>query len=159
MKKEYFFFIFAALAMVVFLKKDSSKWSDKYDSLFIKYANKFGLDWKMLKAIAIKESTLGEDPRVKNNELSRDGLTYGLMQIKYTTAKYYLPNLTLDELRYKPEKQIEAAAAFLGDLKKKFNGDFKKIVISYNQGETNTAKGRDFTGDYYPKVLKFYGEV
>lgn len=139
--------------------KSDSKWSDKYDALFIKYANRYGLDWKMLKAIAIKESTLGENPLVKNNLLSTDGLTYGLMQIKYTTAKFYIKDLTLDQLRYNPERQIEAAAAYLGDLKKKFNGDVKKMVISYNQGETNTKNGKDYTGTYYPKYLQFYGEI
>lgn len=160
MSKNSYLVILIVLGIggLLFLKSDS-KWHSRYDALFIKYASKYGLDWKMLKAIAIKESTLGDNPRVKAGQVSTDGLTYGLMQMKFSTAKYYLPNISEMNFRTNYDQQIEAAALFFADLKKKFNGDLKKMVISYNQGETNTMKGKDYTGDYYPKYLQFYKEI
>lgn len=160
MKKEIYYLIFFMIAVgAMILMKSDSIWSDKYDVWFKKYATKYGLDWKMLKAIAIKESTLGENPLVKAGKVSTDGLTYGLMQMKFTTAKFYIPTLTEADFKTNYEKQIEAAAMFLSDLKRKYNWDAKKLVISYNQGETNTRNGKDYTGDYYPKYLKFYSEI
>lgn len=159
MKNNYLIlFVIAGVGALLFLKSDS-KWSSKYDALFIKYANKYGLDWKMLKAIAIKESTLGENPRVKAGQVSTDGLTYGLMQMKFSTAKYYLKGLTEIDFRTNYDQQIHAAALFLADLKKKYGWSGKKLVISYNQGETHTKNGKDYTGDYYPKYLTFYSEI
>lgn len=161
MKGKNILFILIGVLVLVAIQRQVSKWSTKYDAIFMKYASKYGLDWKMLKAIAIKESTLGENKRVKSGQVSTDGLTYGLMQIKYSVAKFYLGANAGDELSFRTnfEKQIEAAAAYLADLKKKFNGDTKKMVISYNQGETHTKNGKDYTGDYYPKYLEFYRQV
>jgi soluble lytic murein transglycosylase-like protein len=126
----------------------------EYDALFLKYAQKYGLDAKMLKAIALHESSLGQDKRVRNKQVSRDGKTFGIFQIKLSVAQHYIKGITLDDLINSPEKGIEAASAFIADLKKKFNGDEKKIVISYNQGETHTKKGENFYGDYYDVYLK-----
>lgn len=155
--------IFSILAIFIIgvILLQNKKWTNKYDALFVKYANKYGVDWKMTKAISIIESRLGDDYRVKNGLVSSDGLTYGLMQIKYTIAKFYLGSNSGDEISFRTdfEKQIEAATAFLADLKKKFNNDTHKIVISYNQGETHTKNGKDFTGNYYDKFLKYYKEI
>jgi soluble lytic murein transglycosylase-like protein len=159
-KKNYYyiFFAIAAIGAFLFMKSDSDS-SSKYDEWFIKYGNMYGVDWKMLKAIAVNESDLGENPRVKAGLVSSDGLTYGLMQMKFSTAKYYISGLVESDFRTNFEKQIQAAALFFADLKKKFNGDIHKMVISYNQGETNTKKGLDFTGAYYQNYLDAYEEL
>lgn len=147
-------FIAGGFGVKKMLVGSNEKLTREYDALFLKYAQKYGLDPKMLKAIALHESSLGQDPRVKNKQLSRDGKTYGIFQIKLSVAQHYIKGITLDDLINSPERGIEAAAAFLADLKKKFNNDEKKIVISYNQGETHTKRGENFYGDYYDVYLK-----
>lgn len=119
-----------------------------YDELFKKYASRYGLDWKMLKAIALNESSLG-----LNKGLEPKGGTVGLMQIKLSTARDYFKNLS-DLDMYKDEIQVMSASAFLADLKKQFNGDIKKIVMSYNQGAGATRLGRTYALPYWEKYQK-----
>lgn len=126
----------------------NEKLTREYDALFLKYATKYGLDPKMLKAIALNESTLG-----KNKGYEPIGGTSGLMQIKLSTAKDFFKNLTSLELT-SDEKQVESAAAFLSSLSKQFNGDEKKTVMSYNQGAGNTRSGKTFAQPYWEKYLK-----
>lgn len=126
----------------------NEKLTRQYDALFLKYATKYGLDAKMLKAIALNESTLG-----KNKGYEPIGGTTGLMQIKLSTARDFFKNLTAIELE-SDEKQIETASAFLASLKKQFNGDERKYVMSYNQGAGNTRAGKEYAADYYLKYLK-----
>jgi membrane-bound lytic murein transglycosylase MltF len=153
-KTTYFlFFGIVALILGIVYMGLNSKWTNAYDALFVKYANKHGLDWKMLKAVAMNESSLG-----KNKGYEPRGGTTGLMQIQLQTAIRFIKGITASEL-VDDEKQIEAAAGYLAFLKKKFNGDNHKIIISYNQGEGNTAKGKDYTKDYYTKYINHYQEI
>ena len=140
------------LSLIVFgvskVVGSNEKLTRQYDALFLKYATKYGLDPKMLKAIALNESTLG-----KNKGYEPIGGTTGLMQIKLSTARDFFKNLTAIELE-DDEKQIETASAFLASLKKQFNGDERKYVMSYNQGAGNTRAGKEFAKPYWEKYLK-----
>lgn len=156
-------FFLSLLGYVIYVNKSeiidivigtNKKLTSEFDHLFLKYAKKYNLDPVMLKAIAIHESSLGQDPRVKNKQVSRDGKTFGIFQIKLSVAQYYIKGVTLDDLINSPEKGIECASAFIADLKRKFNGDEKKIVVSYNQGETHTKNNKNYYGDYYDHYLK-----
>lgn len=115
----------------------------QYDALFQKYAQLYGVpDWRVLKAFAIQESDLGNNPRVLAGALSYDGKSKGLMQFTLPTAQRFGgQQLTLDSLN-NAELSIELAGKFVGYLWKRYNGDLRKVVISYNQGEGNTDKGR-----------------
>ena len=126
----------------------NEKLTRQYDELFIKYANKYGLNPKMLKAIALNESTLG-----KNKGYEPIGGTTGLMQIKLSTARDFFKNLTATELE-NDEKQIETASAFLSSLSKQFSNDERKTVMSYNQGAGNTRAGKEYASGYWDKYLK-----
>lgn len=126
----------------------NEKLTRQYDALFLKYASKYGLDAKMLKAIALNESTLG-----KNKGYEPIGGTTGLMQIKLSTARDFFKNLTATQLE-NDEIQIETASAFLASLKKQFVGDERKIVMSYNQGAGNTRAGKEYAKPYWEKYLK-----
>lgn len=153
MKKEYvIFLILGIVSLLTFgaskLVGSNDKLTRQYDELFLKYAVKFGLDPKMLKAIALNESSLG-----KNKGYEPIGGTTGLMQIKLSTAQDFFKNLTAVELE-KDEKQVESAAAFLASLKKQFPGDEKKVVMSYNQGAGNTRAGKTYALPYWEKYLK-----
>jgi membrane-bound lytic murein transglycosylase MltF len=150
--KVLIFISLIVIGGIVFMRS-LSKWTDKYDALFIKYANLNGLDWKMLKAISMNESSLG-----KNKGYEPKGGTTGLMQIQIATASRFIKDLTSSQL-VDDEIQIKAASEYLKWLKNRFKNDVRKMVISYNQGEGRTDKGLDYTKDYYDKYINHYQEI
>lgn len=141
-------FLFLIVKGVQMIVGSNEKLTRQYDSLFIKYAQEYGLNPIMLKAIALNESTLG-----KNKGYEPKGGTTGLMQIKLSTAQDFFKNLTAMELD-KDETQIKTASAFLASLSKQFPGDEKKIVMSYNQGAGATRAGKTYAQPYWEKYLK-----
>lgn len=123
--------------------------NDEYDELFLKYGKQEGISPKLLKAVAMNESWLGEF-----SELEPIGGTTGLMHIKLSTAQDH-GNYTwwdfADLNPYRDENQIEAAAKYLKYLDGLFKGDEKKIVMSYNQGQGNTLKGKEYAAPYWER--------
>ncbi len=101
-----------------------------YDEYFKTYARTIGWDWRLLAAVAYKESKF--DPNVT----SWAGAC-GLMQIMPKTAISL--GLTEEEF-YDPEKNIQAAAKYLNKMQKLFpNIDderekVKFVLASYNAG-------------------------
>lgn len=157
MKNNWFYILFFGLiGIIIFAEKkyeiSSSLFNlakkTTYDGLFKKYASKYNLDWKMLKAIALNESSLG-----LNKGYEPKGGTVGLMQIKLSTAQDYFKHLTAKDM-FDDETQIMSASAFLADLKRQFNGDIKKTVMSYNQGAGATRSGRTYALPYWEKYQK-----
>ena len=136
---------------------DSTDPWTKYDPVFIRYGNLYKVDWKMLKAIALNESDLGQNALVKAGKVSSDGKSYGLMQLTLATAHDYR-NVDENDLN-DPETSIDIAAQFIRHLASVFAGDTRKIVMSYNQGEGNTKKGKTYAEGYYQKFLKNYDRV
>ena len=131
----------------------------RWDSQFKAAAGRYGIDWKWIKATAIVESSLGQNPRVLAGGVSEDGKSWGLTQFTLATANDMCP-IDVGGKRYTgigaaelniPEVSIELAAKYLSQLRKRFPGDTRKAIISYNQGPGNTAKGNDFTGNYFSK--------
>jgi soluble lytic murein transglycosylase-like protein len=166
-----------ALVAIIFTGSEIAKLQDKpsYDDLFKKYASRYGLDWKMLKAIAIIESRLGDERSVKNgisnpkdieNSKSYDGLSWGLMQVTISTASDYDPSVTAEKLN-NPEYSVKIASQYLADLKKLFS-QYDRVseymVKSYNQGQGNTLKeiamkGGHFADAYFLKYLNAYSNL
>lgn len=148
-----FYFILATFALVGGVKiknkveDDMTASSDsflKYDSLFKLYGAD---DWKVLKAIAMNESSLGEYPSVKKGLLnpsdvegskSHDGLSWGLMQMTIPTARDFDSDATPMMLN-NPEYSVRLAARFLRSLKRQFS-ELEYVVKAYNQGAGNTKK-------------------
>lgn len=121
-----------------------------WDHLFKREAQKFGLDWKLLKAIAMKESTLGRHPTViaglKNPSdieasKSEDGLSWGLMQLRPSTARDFDTSATAQKLN-NPEYSVKIAAQFLAWIQLQFKDTPKTeyIVKAYNQGVRGTKE-------------------
>lgn len=106
-----------------------------YDAWFKQYSG--ALDWRVLKAIALNESSLGQNKLVKNKQWSSDGQSRGLMQLTVPTANDYesVEYQDLDD----PETSIRIAGKFLNHLWNKF-GSVDSVVRAYNQGEGNEAK-------------------
>ncbi len=124
-------------------------WS-RWDDIMKAAGAKYGVDWQWVKATAIVESSLGQNPRVMSGGVSEDGKSYGLTQFTLPTANDMRPGTTADDLNI-PEISIDLCAKYLSQLKNRFPGDTRKAIISYNQGPGNTQKGNDFTGNYFAK--------
>lgn len=144
-----------------------------YDELFKKYASKYGLDWYMLKAIAIVESSLGQALSVLRglanaNDVegskSTDGKSWGLMQVTLTTAKDYDANASPQKLN-NPDYSVEIAARHLKMLEGLFDKSDPRyrewVIKSYNQGQGNTRKEKSgsisgYANGYWTKYLSAY---
>lgn len=124
----------------------------KWDSLFQMYGRLYGVEWTMLKAIAMNESSLGDAPSVAqglaapsdvDGSKSDDGKSWGLMQLTLPTAGDYDPAVTPQRLN-NPEYSVEIAAHFISDLLGMFTPSDPRytewVVKSYNQGAGNTKK-------------------
>ena len=93
--------------------------------------------WQWLKSIALNESDLGRNSRVKAGLVSYDGLSWGLMQLRIETARDYEP-VTVEDLN-KEEINLRIAAKHFARLYRKFSS-LEHAVKAYNQGEGNMAK-------------------
>lgn len=149
-----------AVIAVLFLSSKAGVVFKSYDDLYKKYALKYGLDWKMLKAIAQIESTEGRHPLVMLGKASEDGLSYGLMQVTLTTARDYDKSVTPEKLN-NPEYSINIASQHLKMLSRMFPNQIEWIVKSYNQGQGNSlreksGKSQGFAHNYWVKYQKAY---
>ena len=150
-------------------------WS-KYDALFQKYGNQYGVDWQWLKAFALNESNLGLDssvaagianPQDVEGSKSSDGLSWGLMQVTLRTGSDYDSNITPQKLN-DPEYSISIAAEFIAHLMSLFDSSdsryLESVVKSYNEGAGNMRKellgtGGGFADDYWSRWTRNYNKV
>lgn len=151
-------FLFIAFLGVILMTGKPEKfpykyWND-YDALFKKYAAENGIDWQLMKAIALNESTLGQSWLVENKMWSSDGKSRGLMQLTVPTANDF-EKVTAEQLD-DAETSIRIAAKFLKQLTGIFQGNTQKIVMSYNQGAGNTLKGKLYAVEYFRRWENHY---
>jgi soluble lytic murein transglycosylase-like protein len=147
-----------------------------YDAHFKKYGAKYGVNWLLLKRIAMIESKIGTHPTVvrglKNpsdieGSKSTDGKSWGIMQVTLTTAQWLDPSATVEKLN-NPDYSIDLAARYLKYLQGFFPLTdaryWEWVVKSYNQGQGNTAKERSgssagFAGAYWAKYKQYETEI
>lgn len=168
--------IFAGVAvLIIFLLAENAGGGaqmnvSNFDELFKKYAEKYGLDWKMLKSIAMIESSLGRAPSVAHGlnfptdiekSKSSDGLSWGVMQVTLKTARDYDSNASPERLN-NPDYSIDLASRHLRMLKNLFKDDPKqieKMVKSYNQGQGATIAGKPYADSYWIKYQNAYNTL
>ncbi|MCF8051227.1 MAG: lytic transglycosylase F [Desulfobacterales bacterium] len=92
------------------LKGDAGKKIDKYRPLFIKYADRYGFDWRLILAMAFQESGLN------TKKISHKGAV-GLMQIRPSTAAD--PNVGIQDV-HRLENNIHAAVKYLDFLRSRY---------------------------------------
>jgi len=124
----------------------------KYDMYFKKAAADYDVPFNWLKGIAIIESSLATDPLTSAGAVSSDGKSWGIMQVTLTTAQDLDGDASVDKLN-NPAYSIDLAGKYLSQLSDMFNGDERKVIMSYNQGPGNTQKGKTFAAGYYTKFL------
>lgn len=116
------------------------------DSMINKYASKYNVEPNLVKAVVKVESS--NNP----NAVSKAG-AIGLGQLLPSTAKAMGVN------PYNPEDNIKGTVKYLDYLNKKFNGDTKKVLASYNAGPNAVQKHNGIppykeTQNYVKKVEK-----
>ena len=113
-------------------KPDSKlgKWNTKYDNLITKYAQKYDVDAKLVKALMKRESEF--NPNAKSGAGA-----IGLMQLMPATAK----EMGAKE-PYNPEQNIEAGVKYLKKMLDKYNGNKELAVAAYNAGPGNVKNGK-----------------
>lgn len=135
------------------LQTQADDWFHKWDSLFKNYG---GENWKILKAIAMNESSLGRHPSVARGievptdvegSKSDDGKSWGLMQVTIPTGRDFDPACS-PILLNNPEYSVRIAARFLRSLQSQFD-ELEYVVKAYNQGAGNMRKEIAGTGGGY----------
>lgn len=148
-----------------------------FDHLFKAEAAANGINWKMLKAIAMNESSLGKHPSVArglafpsdvNGSKSDDGLSWGLMQVTLATGGDFDPSITPAKLN-DPAYSVKIAARYVAWTVKQWKDDPQTewIVKSYNQGVGNTRKERagvilprkKEVQEYWERYLRNYEKI
>lgn len=119
------------------------------DAIFNKAAKTYGVDVKLLKAIAKQESNF------KTDVVSKAG-AQGVMQLMPATAKAMGVKNAMD-----PEQNIMGGAKLISQLLDKYDGDVKLALAGYNAGTGNVAKYHgvppfEETKNYIKKVMHYY---
>jgi membrane-bound lytic murein transglycosylase MltF len=172
-----FFIIGGALYMANKVSKTVAKVNNAtFDQAFKKYAAQYGLDWKMLKAICMNESSLGaaksvaeglRNPSNIKGSTSSDGKSWGIMQLTIPTARDFDSNATEEKLN-NPEYSVKLASQFIAWITQQFPSSDTRytewVVKSYNQGRGNTAKERrgeiaGYAGEYWERYKRNYALI
>ncbi len=121
--------------------------SDELNEYFLAASEKYGVDVKLLKAVAFVESSF------RPNATSKCG-AMGIMQLMPSAAKQYGAKDAYD-----PEQNIMAGAKILSTFLKRYDGDIEKTLAAYNAGPGNVKKAGgvpSYARGYVDKVLKYY---
>ena len=159
-------FILGVLAMSNSNISENVSRDDRFDVLFKRYGNEYGLPWKWLKAIAMNESSLGEaksvrrgleEPSDVKGSVSSDGKSWGLMQLTLPTARQFESMVTEVGLN-NPEVSVRIAAKYLSWVIRNYYPltDQESIIRSYNGGVgfKKTVQGIRDTPEYYRRFLR-----
>lgn len=115
---------------------------------FKRAATVYGVDEKLLMAVAHKESNFNHATRAR-------GGAVGLMQIMPSTGARY--GLSLDAL-FDPYTNICFGAMYISDRINAYNGDWEKGLSAYNQGSLAVNRG-SYSNAYAMKVISAYNGI
>jgi soluble lytic murein transglycosylase-like protein len=123
---------------------------EKYDPLIWRAAQKYGVDYALVKAVIKAESNF--NPRAISNAGAR-----GLMQLMPETANALRVNDP-----FHPEDNIEGGVRHLRYLLDLFEGNLHLVLAAYNAGEEAVFRYNDIppyreTQTYIQRVLKYFG--
>lgn len=129
-------------------------------STIIRESKRHGFDPIFLMAVIQNESSFRPKTRGSFGEI-------GLMQVKPTTAewlakRHQLPYESADSL-LNPVTNIKLGAAYLGELRVKYQSESRLYLAAYNMGDRNVAralkariKPRDYAFAVMNRYLKYY---
>jgi soluble lytic murein transglycosylase-like protein len=100
----------------------------KYDAIIERYADKYGVDATLVRAVIQVESNF--NPQCVSNKGAR-----GLMQLMPETARRFgVKNI------HDPEQNIHGGVRYLSYLMRLFNEDLSRVLAGYNAGENAVLK-------------------
>lgn len=139
-----------------------------FDPYFESCANEFGVPFALLKAHAIKESSLNpkayrdENPSKRTDRIG--WASRGLMQLLFWPgsdrfAKYGFPKDSDPDELYEPYENIRIAAQLIRDNLKACGGDLRDAINMYNTGKKEAQYQAplqyvDKTIGYYETMIK-----
>lgn len=129
--------------------KKSLQRLSKYDKIINEASKKFRIDKNIIKSVILTESA------AKDTALSR-AKAKGLMQLIDTTAS----DMGVKNI-WDPKDNIYGGTKYLSKMIKKYNGDVKLALASYNAGPDNVDKYNGVppfteTKNYISRVLGYY---
>lgn len=160
MKKWFILFILIIVGFLIIFRKDesvnklnqviiglSSMYKTIYDNIYKIFGELRNLDWRLIKAIALTESS------EEATAIGDDGRSFGLMQVSLIVGNSY--GMDKDDLLI-PEQNVQAGSGFLREMIEKYG--LEGGIQAYNLGETKFRKGLT-SPEYLKKVLKYYEEL
>lgn len=123
--------------------------ASKYDPIIERYADKYGVDPTLVRAVIQVESDF--NPNCVSNKGAR-----GLMQLMPATARRFGVTKIHD-----PEQNIHGGVRYLAYLQKLFNEDLPRVLAGYNAGENAVLKyggipPYDETSTYVKRAMTVY---
>lgn len=113
-----------------------------------------GIDPGMLISVCTVETNL----RNVTNHYDGNSPSYGVCQVKLSTARLFRPKISVRELM-KPEVNADIAAKYLKWQLARYDGDFSCTVAAYNAGSCNKKSGSIRNIKYVNKVRRVYGTL
>lgn len=135
------YILFLALLLPFNMATSSFK-ENVLDSLYKKASKSNGIDNRILKAICEVET----NHNIKLKKVWDGGsYSYGICQVKMGTARAMGFKGSDKELS-NPEINIEFAARYLAYQLKRYKGDYKKAIVSYNRGSYTNEETKSYQG-------------
>lgn len=136
----------------------------EFDDLYKKYAEKYSLDWLLVKAQAVQES--GQNPKAENPYSHAKGLMQFMdaTWLEWEDESPGIQNEFRDYDPFNPEDSVRAGCAYMNWLVKYFKGDYTLALMAYNWGCGNMlnylrGKAKSIpleTLEYHVKIKKWY---
>lgn len=122
--------------------------TDAYDAYFKEASQKYNVDFNLLKAVGMTESSLNPSAESKSG-------AKGIMQIMPSTFK----SLSDGDI-WDAKTNIDAGAKYLSQMLQQNGGDVNAALASYNAGYNNVKKyGKEKYSSYYQTVNKYIDEL
>lgn len=137
----------------VLADSDVSRTIDKsgLSNSIITTSQKWDVDPAILSALFMRESSMR--PGIRGDR----GTSYGLGQLKLSTARAYMPDVTKEDLK-DPEINMDISSRHLKAMMDKY-GDITYALAAYNAGEPAADRWKKGGSGWYPMTRKYVDEI